>query len=413
MTADQLVASDGLEAYGLGYRFTRGDALLAVDRLRVRGGETLGELTVRVGGVHVSRATFNLSSLSARSATAKLLETRVQRQEWPELLEQLCLSVLDTERRGCGVELVGTRRPAGERRYLLDPLLPESQPAVLFAPGGAGKSTLAGAVAVSVATGSQVIPGWVPAYPCTPLILDYETTAEEWSKRLAAIAEGAGLKPVAVPYLRCDRPVVDLLERIARQVSDQAIGLVIVDSVVLATGTAREGSGAEEGTVRLHAALRELGTTALLVDHVAATELQPGSTGISKPYGSIFKLNLARSAWELRREHEPIGGVAQLLLVNVKANYAAKAEPIQLRIVHDRDVIRFERGAVTAPELEGRLPTHERMRRALVDGALTAKELATRLSISESSVRVALTPDRNHDLFVKLPDGRIGLQVQS
>jgi hypothetical protein len=165
--------------------------------------------------------------------------------------------------------------------------------------------------------------------------------------------------------------------------------------------------------VRLHAALRELGTTALLVDHVAATELQPGSTGISKPYGSIFKLNLARSAWELRREHEPIGGVAQLLLVNVKANYAAKAEPIQLRIVHDRDVIRFERGAVTAPELEGRLPTHERMRRALVDGALTAKELATRLSISESSVRVALTPDRNHDLFVKLPDGRIGLQVQS
>jgi hypothetical protein len=251
----------------------------------------------------------------------------------------------------------------------------------------------------------------VPSYACTPLILDYETTAEEWSNRLAAIAEGAGLKPIAVPYLRCDRPVVDLLERIARQVSDQAIGLVIVDSVVLATGTAREGSGAEEGTVRLHAALRELGTTALLVDHVAAADLQPGGT--SKPYGSIFKLNLARSAWELRREQEPIGGVAELLLVNVKANYSAKAEPIQLRIVHDRDVIRFERGAVTAPELEGRLPTHERMRRALVPGALTAKELATRLSISENSVRVALTPDRNHGLFVRLSDGRVGLQVQS
>lgn len=399
----------GVERVGLGYKLTADTVSLAVDRLRVRSGETIGELTVREGERHLSRASFNLSSLTARTATAKALGAKESTTAWADLLERLCLGVLDAERRGPGVEMIGGRRRVAEPPHLIDPILPECQSAVLFAPGVSGKSTIATALAVSAAAGAEVVPGWRPAYSCTPLILDYETTAEEWSNRMAAIAEGAGLEIPEIPYLRCERPLPDLIDRIAAVVSDRCVGLVVVDSVTLAMGAGREGSGAEDGIVRLHAALRELAVTALLVDHVNAEQLQSATNGATRPYGSVFKLNLARSVWELRREQEPSDGVTELLLRCVKRNAGRLADDLQLRMIHRNGAIRFESGEVTAPDLEGRLSTRDRMRRLLAAGGLTTKDLSQRLELPESSIRTAIT--RHPQTFIRLDNGRVALRA--
>jgi len=404
----------GLQRRGLGYVLGSdpGDDPrweVGVSHLRASGGELRGELRVLVDGRHLSAGTFNISGLAARASTARLLAARSPGVAWAEILERLCVSVLAKEGAGEPAEVIGRRREATGDARLLPPLLPAGHASVIFAPGGAGKSTLAAAMATSVSTGAEIVPGWRPSVSHPVVVLDWESTATDWSNLLADIAEGAGIDPPRIAYRACRRPLADDIEPVAELVAGVNAGLVVVDSVGLALGMGREAADPADAVLRLHQALRHLRATSLLIDHVTGADMGQGVTGASKPYGSVYKINAARDVWELRREQEPQVGVAELLLLNVKTNLAAKHPPIGLRVLHRDGKIRFERGDVTAPELEGRLSTADRMRRHLTSGATTTKLLASELGVPEPSIRSAL--QRHPDVFTRLADGRIGLKA--
>ena len=398
---------------GLGYRLTFGQAgvEILVSRLRESRGELTAEIAITSrrsaldfadGHIHSSR--FNLTSISARNTLATTLDKRVK-GDWSAILERLCLAIVQQERRSQPVQLIGRlpRRPAPPK--LLDPLLPLGQVSVVFAPGGVGKSTLAAAIAVTVASGEPVISGW-SATRAPVLVLDYETTGEEWNDRVAAIAEGAGIDPPDITYRGCSKPLADDIEAVAAFATECRAGLVIVDSVGIASGSSREGSDANESTVRLFAALRSLGVTVLLVDHVKGEDLQTSGPN-SKPYGSIYKVNLARSVWELRREKDAVGNRSDLLLLHVKVNDGPKHAPIGLTVDYSGDAIAFDLSAVEAPDLAGALPLRERMARVLRSGAQPAARIAEELGVPDAHIRSLLS--RHSDMFTRLPDHRIGL----
>lgn len=404
----------GLRRRGLGYVLGSdpGESPrweVAVNHLRASGGELRGELRVLVDGRHLSAGTFNLSSLSARASTARLLATRSPGLKWAEILERICVSVLATEGAGEPAVVIGRRRESTSETRLLAPLLPVGKPSVLFAPGGAGKTTLGAAMAVSVSTGCEVIPGWHPSTSHPVVVLDWESSSADWSTLLADIADGAGIDPPKVAYRACRRPLADDIEQVAELVAGVGAGLVIVDSVGLALGAGREAADPADAVLRLHQALRHLGTTSLLVDHVTGADIGQGIAGVSRPYGSVFKVNAARDVWELRREQEPQDGIAEILLVNTKTNTGARHRPIGLRVVYQEGKIRFEQGEVTAPELERRLSTTQRMRRALASGATTTRALSAELGVPEPSIRSAL--QRHPEVFTRLADGRLGLKA--
>jgi hypothetical protein len=415
---DQLEATidygQGIERRGLGYALAESDGgtpfEVTVSRLHSSGGELRGELRVAVDGRHLSAGSFNLSSLAARATTAKLLATRAPSLPWGDILERLCVCVIARERAGVPVAVVGGRpiQSAGPARDL-DPWLPHGHPSVLFAPGGSGKSTVAAAAAVSLEAGVEVIPGFRPPRRQRVLILDWESCADDWSTLLAGVSEGAGLEAPRIAYLAMTRPLADDVERVAEVVSERSIGVIVVDSVGLALGMGRDVGDPADAVLRLHQAIRHLRVTSLLLDHVSGADIATGTNAASRPYGSVYKLNAARDVWELRREHEPRDGVAQVLLIHAKANLSGLHAPIGLRIIHAGGVVRFERGEVTAPELEGRLSTRQRMHRALAVGALTTRVLADQLGIPEASVRSSLL--RHGDVFQRLSDGRIGLKA--
>ena len=150
----------------------------------------------------------------------------------------------------------------------------------------------AGAVAVSVRTGVEIVPGWHPA-SAPVYVLDWESGPERWANRLHAIAAGAGIEPVSIAYLRMARPLADDLERARARVEEHGPGLVIVDSTVMASGGRGDGEGAEASAVRLFAAFRELGCAVLGIDHVTKAD-STSETPTAGPYGSVFKTNLAR-----------------------------------------------------------------------------------------------------------------------
>lgn len=400
---------------GLGYlaTFKTAGFALTVKRLRERSGELSGELKVErlpqgeaTEPVHLYQARFNLSSGATRKSTAKTLAERIE-ADWESILELFSLHILRLHRKGEPFEMAGGPR---EKRILplklLDPILTVGEPTILFAPGGTGKSTFAAAIAVSVTTGAEVIPGFKP-FSAPVLILDWEARREDWDDRIAAIADGVGVESPRIHYRHCAVPLADQVEEVSEYVAEYAIQLVIIDSVGMASGTSRDGADPKDSATDLFTAVRLIGATSLLIDHVTGADLQTQGA-ISKPYGSVYKVNLARSVFELRREKEGDQEDTEVVLRHTKANNGPVLKAIGFSIRHSEWTIRFSRTDLDSPELEKTLPVYERLTRTLLrSGAMTVKALSEEVEIPAATIRQYIR--RYPKRFIRLQDGSVAV----
>ncbi len=400
-----------LERRGLGYALRLPGLELSLAYLRQSRDGLGGELTVTRRGTHLLRANFNVSSLSARTTAARELAKRTEGAPipWPDILERLCVGVLTAARTGEPIVEVG-QGPLSIRAvaYRCQPTLRLDKPTIWYGQGGAGKTTLAAGVGVSVAAGVEVIPGWSPAQ-APVLILDWENDADEWNTLIGAVAAGVGIAPPAIGYRYGGaRSLAEQLEELAGYVREREVGLVIVDSSGGALGAARDGSDANETVLRMFAALRELRTTALLIDHVAGTELGAAKPS-AKPYGSVYKVNAARDMWQVSRERSSPDGNLHLALTHTKTN-RREQPPIGLRVEWDDAEparwVRFVPEEIATPELVGATVTGaERIRRYLLEvGAADAASIADDLDMAAPLVRAYLSRGSRGGVFVKLPN---------
>lgn len=411
------ITAPAIERIGLGYRaaFAAGVDLV-VDRLRESRGELSAELSVRWSSPalpgqdgHIFRGRFNLSSLTARTSAARFLGERTRGAEvpWAELLERFCVGVLDTHRSIEAFQLVGDHEPRPAPARLLHPILPADAATLLYAKAGTGKSTLAAAIAVSVQCGVEIVPGWRPL-SAPVLVLDWEASAVEWNDRIQAISAGKSISPPAIHYRRMEGALADRVEELAAFVMDHGIGLVVVDSVGMASGTSRDGSDANESALRLFSALRAIASTSLLVDHIAGAELE-NHGAVAKAYGSVYKMNLARAAYELRRENDGSAERTELVLRQAKVNDQGHLKPITLAVTYEPGQIRFDTTEATAPELMPLASSlKDRIAAFLGAGAETAPNIALQLELSQEKVRSVLSRHRGKT-FIKLQDGSWGL----
>jgi hypothetical protein len=402
---------------GLGFaaQFDDLGAELAVDRLHRSRGELHGELTVTCSFVktgHIHRARFNLSSTSARSSLAKVLAARTPKAniDWFDVLEQFCSSVLAAERDGSPIVPVGRLPAQPAQMYRLTPLLPRDKATIIFGAGGTGKSYLACAIAVSVATGRSLL-GYQPE-PAPVLYLDWETDQFEIDGRVKAVSAGMGLTETPeIHYRSCAGSLDDMTEDVARFVAEESVGLVVIDSVGMAAATAHDGSDANESTIKLFTSLRYFGTTILAIDHVTGADVESGR-GSQKPYGSIYKVNLARSVYELRRAREADpDGTLHLGLYHRKVNGGRLQQAIGIAVTHGETAVSFRREEIFDLDLEMGLSISKRLERALRTGPKTDFELADEIGEGVEKVRAKLSHFSGRSprrLFVKV-DGRWSL----
>lgn len=412
-----------VERVGLGYvaSFERLGVELRFDRLRESRGDTSCELTVTRYGSHLLRQRFNLVSGPTRASTAKDLDGRPRpkdwtRVDWREVLEMSSLAVLDLHRAGEPFHRVG-HEPLVDRsaRRLIDPWLPLGKPTLIYAPAGAGKSTLGAALIVTLGLGIEVVPGCPPpTEPVRCLILDWESDRIEWNDRLAHIAAGVGATwtaDQAALYRACRAPLDEQVEQVAEVIARNRIGFVLVDSAEKAIGASSGAESYGDRAGRLYEAVDRLGVTSVILDHVSGEDMKrTDGRVIRKAIGSTMKGAWARAVYELKREREPdtVEKRVELVLHTAKINDAAPQRPFEFAIVYDDDAIRFERANVTAPDLTEGLARPERMRRQLADGSLSTKTLAERMEISEGQVRSILSKDRGRR-FKRMPGGLIVL----
>jgi hypothetical protein len=241
----------------------------------------------------------------------------------------------------------------------------------------------------------------------TTAYLDWESTEEEVAARVDGICHGLGvdLPPGSILYCPMYRALADEAPRLRADFARHGVSFVIVDSFGPAAGAEPESA---DSTIRAMNALRSFtDTTKLVLAHLSkAAADQP--TGATRPYGSVFVRNLARSAWELRRAEETESGELLVAAYHRKHNGGRRAPAFGLRLRFEPDGAVVVTGAdlAEAPDLLARTSISKRVTVALAAGALTIAELAEHLSAPEPTVGRIVRRLREKGHVVPVGDAR-------
>lgn len=402
---------------GLGYRMVFPDVSMtfSVDRLRSSSGEVKGHVMVKSempgartyadSVVHYSQET--LSSSTARKTLGRILAEKIPTDpqiDWGGMYDEFCTTVMLADRAGLDPDLVGRMPDSPVHGLLLDPMVPLGVHSILFGPGGLGKSILATAMAVSVQTGLEIIPGFRPLVRGPVLYLNWETNREDIDARVKSVCAGAGIAPVEMFHLSGGgRPLAQRVEHVARVIDKTGAVMMIVDSNGKAIGTSGEGP-MEDAANRFASALDELDRTALCIDHISkAAADMPG--GARNPYGSVMKSNWARATWEMTQSQPPEDGETHLVLHHRKHNTTAEHTPIGLLMRWDRGAVTWEAedasGATSGLSYGATLA--DQIAATLAEHPLRPIEIARLAGISDNMVRSVLSREKSR--FARLVTG--------
>lgn len=374
-----------------------------VDRLRRERHQLIGELTVRanlagastVRGI-LSYGDFNFSSTTTRATLAKhlALKSRAPDLDWPNFLEELCLSVVDGERSSQPLlwlpEVAPPEADADILRFA-GLALPRRHPGIWFGDGGTLKSLLALWVA-----------GHLTRAGLKVLLADWELTETEHRDRLGRLFGAGGAELPRVAYVRCDRPLVVESDGLRRRIRDEGIDYVVLDSI--AVGCAGPPESAEVAADYMRA-LRQIGVGTLCLAHVSKAE-----DGDKKPFGSAFWHNLARATWHLKRSEPVMGDTSSVdvCLTQRKNNLGPMTLPFAYRVTFDAQQTSVARvDAASIEEFAPALPLWQRLRVTLRrGGAQTVADLARQLETTVDTVNRTIKRD-NGRAFLRLdgPDG--------
>lgn len=368
----------------------------------------------------VHNARFNLVSTQARQTLARSLLARMDDIDWAGALEQVCFLALDRWRSGEPAIDLRTVDPAARPRWLLYPYLEYGGPTVLFAPGGTGKSLLALAAAVTLASGQAVF-GTPKAAALPVLYLDWETDRYVHAERLNAICRGAGLhQRPPVFYRRMESSLAEAATGVRREAERLHAGALVLDSLASARGGEPESA---EVTLRLFAAIRSLALPLFGVDHVSrAVESNLLMEGRLNPFGSVFTTNAARNTWSIVRAGEEGSPETTVALMHQKTNNGRYERrhgyTLVFENVTDADGeerlhrLTISRCDLAVTELAAALPLKERILAELRGGPKETAALATALDKEAQVIQSRLNELKRAGKVVRLPSRGWGLAAR-
>lgn len=389
-----------IERAGLGYvaRFIDFDLELRVRHLRWEHEELRGSLTVSTTypSAHLFAGSFNLSSLRSRSELARHLAKRWA-ADWDSVLEMFCLAVVTQDEQG---EPAGYLRDAVAPTHgnsALPPLLLARHPVIWFGDGGAAKSLLALAAALSLHEGIDLL-GLQPTGKMRVAYCDWELDDVIHKQRMKRLL-GGELPDEAMPdilYVRCQQSLSRELDRLGHLFADHGIQYVVIDSISWACDGAPEEAASAK---TFFETLRILGVGALAIAHI-------NRLGDSqRPFGSVYWHNGARATWFVKASDRDNQQALDVTFLNRKANLERRERPLGFRLSFEPKVTRIEKTKVSAAANTA-LTLRERIYDAVRQKPKTYAELAQQLDTDAGTIRV--TVSRYPNAFyvqTRTPDG--------
>jgi hypothetical protein len=280
---------------------------ILIDRITWIGGYVHAEITVTLAETKlVAYQRVNVQSASALRDLAAGLRRSQPEITWDPLLGHgFTLAVenfrLPPDTVDYMARLADPDDPGPEPlRWLAVDLWPDMRRgSLLFGDASSSKSTLGLVLAVSVASGAELVPGSPPMRTGPVLYLDWEDDGNLFHSRLRQIVRGGRLDPKvseAVHYLRPKVPLIEAAEIFAEMIDREGIAGVVIDS----RGNAQTGSlVADDDTRAFFDAIDHLGAPPLIIDHLDKASVR-SATPATHSFGSVFTRGRIASSWNVR-----------------------------------------------------------------------------------------------------------------
>ena len=399
-----------ITASASGYLFSWAeyDISIKVNRLHTgRDASVSGEITIFNESSTIYPPTkLNFTADRTRASLAKTLTEKNGKIPWATLIDQLCYGVQDRVRQGQPVKELWTSNEIAPPRYLLEPLIIENYPNVIFGDPSAYKSSLAIMLLQVLQLPWHDNPFGLdaPSESIKTLYLDWETDEATILWQTTQLARSMGMGALPINYRRCDAPLIDDVEAIREAIEKYEARVIIIDSLGMAAG----GELKETKTaIDFNKGIRQLNTTSLILAHNSKDR----ETKQRTIYGNQYFQAQARNIWEIRKNQESDSNELSIALFHRKPPPFSKMHsPIGFRLsFQDNGLYTINRSAQTITEFRDQLNTGSQVLDLLKEGTQSVKGMANALDIKESTIRVALTRLKNKSLIVKLPDGKWGL----
>lgn len=281
--------------------------------------------------------------------------------------------------------------------FLVDTILPEGQPTIVFGDGSSGKTMISYALGLSVALGGDFC--GLPVKQGGVLILDYETNGATARFRFRRLLTGMALDPdllteIPVHYVPAmGIPLPDQVDALERTIRAKGISLLIIDSAGAACPGKPEDSVA---ALAYFNALNRLNVTSLTIAHVNRGD---AATSSYRPFGSTFWHNMARRTWFVRRDTEEESDEVDVGLICRKVNDGRMPKPLAYRMTFRGDTgpITFQTQAFRdVAAFANERPAGEVIHEYLVaNGHATIAQIAEATGLANDNVKSVLYRGRD------------------
>ena len=351
---------------------------------------------------HLRQTRLILTSTSAKNGLVKSLSERIPSEDvpWDTIVETLCVIVLNNFRMGTELLTVdGEIDVQAQDKWLIEPIVLQGQPTLIYGKGASGKSYLAQYIATVADAGLNS--NGLRVEPSRVLYLDWETTPEEISSRVTRIRKGMDISgELNLKYRQMTQGFAVDIETIRQHIQEHDIDLVILDSLGAACMGEPESA---EVVLRMFLALRSLNVSSICIDHTN----KEGAL-----FGSTYKYNMGRLIFECIKSQDEGSDILDFGLFNRKASNGRPMKPMGFRINFEDSNVVLSRKDVRDTELETEMTLADRIENILSSGAQAPHELADRLDKSSSHIRQELFRGKQKGKFIEVGEGKYGLPVR-
>ena len=345
---------------------------------------------------HLRTTRLNFTSSSARHTFAKSLDARDSDVDWDTVIEQLCEGVLDRYRKGSPVVVLdGTTDVEAHVTWVVDPIIQQKNPTLIYGQGSAGKSWFG--QFLSVLADAGVSKCGLGIEPSTVLYLDWETDEGEIGSRITMIRRGMTMEGRSnILYKAMAQGLANDIETVRKLCVDNGVTLLVIDS--LGSACAGEPESADV-CLRTFGALRSLNVSSLVIDHTNKE---------GHLFGSVYKFNQARQIFQVKKSQSEDDNKLVVGLFHKKANNSPLMKPLGFTLTFSEGGVLIERQDVRDTSLEEHMSVRDRIQNLLRNkqGGMSVSDIAEFLEKSDGHIRKELSEAvRDQGLFVKLPNG--------
>ena len=337
---------------------------------------------------HLRSGQIPLTSPTSRSTFAKTLhqsDPSIELNEWSDIMEQLCESVLEDYRTGSPeMLLTGEVEDMEDQEWMIYPIIERDNPTLIFGVGSAGKSIFAQLCAVLVDAGYSF--EGLEVRKGNVLYLDWETTHRDLLARITSIRNVLKLEGKShIWYKRMSTGLEDGIEEIKQVVSEHEIDFIVIDSM----GAALGNDASEQKVVTgAFSAIRSLNVTALVIDHP-----NKGETGLKALFGSTYKSLLSRHVWEVLKDQQVGDNLTKFALFHRKANNTGLFKEMgwQFTFENNRlsDIKRISSSDISKTAMKEGQTQFDQVKNLLTSGPKTVSEINSYMDGKDMAPRLS------------------------